>query len=497
MNGVSENRDAVAATGLWRAFARGVRANFLGEVAVQSLRIGGIVILARKLAPANFGLLRVLLIVGAFASLFCESGIPDALIQREELTPEHEATAWWLSLSLVGVTVTILYCSAPLIARLMAMPRLGFAIRLICLPLLLEGTAIVSVARLSRALKFNALALADVAAEFAFVTTACVLLWRGQSVWSLPGGLAARFAAHASVVWMADRRIPFGRPRLAAARDLGRFAVSVLGGRIITIASANADFLLVGRLLGGTALGYYSMAWDLLRFVPDRLHRVVGRVALPTFCKLRDESQELGSAFCGFIEYLARFILPLAAGVALAAPQLLTTIYGRQWLPAATPMRLLAVGLALAGLRMSHPPVYYAKNYPSLDIFLNGGRLILIALGVIATARIGLAAVSMSVGTVEGLIAIVGQYVVCLLVGLRLRDVMMAIAPSLRVTAVCAIATAVGAAIVTAGGLSGPLALLSLAPLPALAFLWLEGGDLKQMILSAFSRTTLPSAGRA
>jgi len=230
---------------LWNAFARGVRDNLVAEVVVQGLRVGGMIVLARQLAPANFGILKVLLIVSMFATLFCESGIPDALIQREDLNPEHEATAWWLSLGLVSATITGLYLVAPYIAALMGMKGLSFAIRLICLPMFLEGTAIVSVARLSRALKFGALATADVLAEIAFLAAAFVLLWRGRPEWSLAGGLAARFAIHACVVWMMDRHVSLRMPRAAAARDLGRFAMSVLGGRVITVASGNADFLLV------------------------------------------------------------------------------------------------------------------------------------------------------------------------------------------------------------------------------------------------------------
>ncbi|HKV55605.1 MAG TPA: oligosaccharide flippase family protein, partial [Candidatus Binataceae bacterium] len=313
-----------AGDSLWHAFARGVRDNMVAEVAVQILRVGGMIGLARELAPADFGLLKILLVVSMFATLFCEFGVPDALIQRKVLTVEHEVTAWWLSLALVSLTIGALYFVAPLIARAMAMPALSFGIRLICVPMFLEGTAIVAVACLSRELKFGSLAIADVIAEVAFLATAFVLLWRGEPQWSLAAGLGARFAVHATAIWMAYRRVPLGMPRISAARDLARFATSVLGGRIVTVASGNADFILVGRLLGGRTLGFYSMAWDLLRFVPDRLHRVAGRVALPAFCKLQDNNAELRRAYLNFIGYIARVVLPIAGCVAIAAPELTT-----------------------------------------------------------------------------------------------------------------------------------------------------------------------------
>jgi O-antigen/teichoic acid export membrane protein len=478
-------------TPLWNAFARGVRDNLVAEVMVQGLRVGGMVLLARELTPANFGLLKVLLIVSMFATLFSESGIPDALIQRKDLTPEHEATAWWLSLGLVSATIATLYVAAPLIAALMAMKGLCFAIRLICLPMFLEGTAIVSVARLSRALRFGALATADVLAEIAFLTAAFTLLWRGRPEWSLAGGLAARFAAHACVVWLMDHRMPLRMPRATAARDLGRFAASVLGGRVVTTASSNADFILVGRLLGSSALGYYGMAWDLLRFVPDRLHRVAGRVALPTFCRLQDYDDELGRAYCSLVNYISRALLPIAGCVALAAPQLITGIYGPQWLPAALPMRLLAFGLALVGLRIGMGAMYYAKSYPSIDIYLNGARLILVVAAVVTTARVGLLGVSASVSTAEVVISVAGQYLVCVLAHLRVREVAASILPGLRVACACFIAAALGKTLAALGGVQGSLTLLFIALPPALVFFWLEGGEISHMAAGAFKPVAL------
>jgi PST family polysaccharide transporter len=478
---------------LWQAFARGVRDNLLGEVAVQVLRIGGMVLLARALAPVNFGLLKILLIVSAFATLFCEFGIPDALIQRNELSHEHETTAWWLTLGLVTATVSILYATAPLIADAMAMKHLAPAIRMVCPALFLDGTAIVSVARLSRALRFSALALADVLAEAGFLVVAFALLWRGQPEWSLPGGLAARFVTHAITIWSIDRRVPIGMPRWFAARDLSRFATSVVTGRVITMASANADFILVGRLLGGTALGFYSMAWDLLRFVPDRLHRIAGRVALPAFCRLQDEPNELANAYLTFTNYVARAVLPIAACVAIAAPEVLTTLYGARWLPAAIPLRLLTVGLALIGLRVATGAVYYSRGYPSIDIFLNGTRLIFVVTAVLATARIGLVGVSGSMSAVEACVSIIGQYAVCLLTGLRLRDVAIAAFPGLRLAFVCGIATALGKGLATWGAFHGPLALVMVAAPAAIVFVWLEGGEVVQMVTTSFRRITLPA----
>jgi O-antigen/teichoic acid export membrane protein len=467
---------------LWSAFASSVRDNLLAEVAVQALRVGGVIVLARALRPEDFGLLKMLVVASIFATLLSEGGVPDALIQRELLRRDHEITAWWATMVLAVVASAGLWIVAPMLAKLMAMPRLRLGLRLICLPLLLQGTATVGSARLRRELRFGALALADVLGEVAFLTAALVLLAKGMAQWSLAGALAARLAARALTIWAADLRIPYGMPRIAAMRELIRFALGACGGQVTTALSANADYLLVGGLLGGQALGFYAMAWDLLRFVPDRLHRVAGRVALPAFCRLQDSDSELGRAYLNFVNYVGRAVLPMLACAALAAPELIGTIYGHQWLPVVAPMRLLTVGLALVGLRIGIGSVFYTKNYPALDIYLNGARLLLLVIVVFAAAPAGLLGVSVGVSVVETIIGFVGQYLVISLVGLTTGDVMSAVVPGARLALWCLLATAAGKLVAMACGLEPPWALLPIALAPTITFFWAQAGDLAEIV---------------
>jgi PST family polysaccharide transporter len=491
--GLRSQADAVQAgqqelgwSSLWNAFARGVRNNMVGELAVQAVRIGGLIFLARTLHPEDFGVLKILIVVGAFGMLLTEAGIPEALIQRSDLRREHEVTAWWSTLAITLALVAVLYLGAPWLAGIMGMKSLTFGARLLCIPLLLQGLAVCPSARLRRELRFGAIALANVLAEIVFLIIALVLLFAGLPRWSLPAALSARFGANALVVLAADARLPLGPPRLQAARDLARFAGTALTGGIIGNGSENIDYLLVGRLLGITALGFYTIAWDLFRFAIDRLHRIAGLVAFPAFCRLEDNDCELASAYSNFVSYIGRAVLPVLGCIAIAAPELLESIYGPKWLPAALPMRVLALGLALVGVRLAIGSVYYAKGYPSFDIYLNGVRFLLIFAAVGLTAPMGLVVVCGAVSIVEVGISIVGQYVVCLLIGMRLREVAAALIPGLSTTAVCAAATLAGKLAGAALNIHAPLVLAFVAVPPAVAFCWLQADEVQGLVRRGF-----------
>lgn len=477
--------------GLWAAFARSVRVNVFAEVFSQGIRVGGFIYLARHLLPADFGILRVLITATLLVGIAASAGIPDAIIQRAELTMDHEATAGWIIFGLSIASAAILFLTAGLIATAMAMPALKAAIALMALPVMIDGSSSMANARLRRQLRFGALARADFLAELAFLAVAVAMIWMGLPRWSLVAALAARLTCHGLMVWYSEPYLPRRAPRKSAARDLFRFSMSVWGGRLLGTLSANADYLLVGRLLGSQILGYYVIAWDLLRFVPDRLYYVAGRVTLPAFSRLQHNNHALAHAYKEFTGYLARLILPMMTCVAVAAPYVVVGLYGNQWLRAAAPLRILAIGLSLAGLRLAIGSIYYTKDHPSFDIYLHGVRLLLIIVAVTLTVRFGLIGVSIAMSAVESVVSIAGQMLAGRLIEMSLLEWLKSCLAGFRLAVSCGFAALIGIAIVTALHVEGVVALAIITTVCFVCFAWFGMSTARDLLQGAVAPEAL------
>jgi O-antigen/teichoic acid export membrane protein len=485
------------------AFARGVRDNVIGEIGLQVVRVGGLVVLARALTPSDFGLFRVLVTVSAIIMVVNDLAAPDTLVQRHELTSVHESSAWWATISVSTLTCGALYLIAPLIAQAMVMPTIANALRLLCIPILLEGASSVPLARLTRRLEFRTLAVAEVLGELAFMGVAIALLAIGLPRWSLVGGLSARMGAHALLLLCAEPYVPQGAPSATALLELRTFASGALGGQILHALSSNADYLLVGRLLGSSALGFYGMAWDLLRFVPDRLYKVAGRVTVPAFCRLQHEPEQLRRAYLSFLGYMSRIIVPPLVCIAIAAPELLRQIYGPQWVAAATPLRILSIGIITIGLRAGMGAIYYAMARPIFDMYLHGLRLALILIAVTVTASSGLLWVCAAVSAVEAACSVIGQSVACRMLSVSFGNVLLALAPGFTVAAACAVATLAARILASNLALDGVPELSLMVALPALVFLLIEARTVREMLGSSLGSVSIqdgladPGKGRA
>ena len=496
MNPVPDESGADMKSASWHspAFARGVRDNVFGEIGLQVVRIGGLVVLARALTASDFGLFRVLVTVSAIMMMVNDLAAPDTLVQRHELTSAHEGAAWWATLSASIVTCSTLYLTAPLIAGAMAMPTIAGPLRLLCIPILLEGASSVPLARLTRRLEFRTLAIAEVVGELAFMGVAIGLLVIGLPRWSLIGGLSARMGAHALLLLCAEPYLPRTGPSRTALRELRSFAGGAFGGQIFHAISCNADYLLVGRTLGSSALGFYGMAWDFLRFVPDRLYKVAGRVTLPAFCRLQREPDQLRRAYLSFLDYMSRLIVPPLVCIAVAAPELLRQIYGEHWAPAATPLRILSIGIITIGLRAGMGTIYYTLERPIFDMYLHALRFVLIVIAVMVTASSGLLWVCAAVSAVESVCSVIGQAVACGMLGVGFGQVSRALAPGFIAAAGCAAATLGGRILADDLGFGGAAKLSLMVALPALAFLLIEARTVREMLGGALGSVTMDAA---
>ena len=473
------------------AFARGVRDNVIGEIALQVVRIGGLVVLARALMPSDFGMFRVLITISAIIMMVNDLAMPDTLVQRHELTSAHESSAWWATIAVSGAICAALYVVAPLIAQLMAMPTIANPLRLLCIPILLEGSVSVPIARLTRRLEFRTLAIAEVVGELAFLGVAIALLILGFPRWSLAAGLSARMGAHAILLWCAEPYIPRVAPSRKALVELRGFASGAFGGQIFHAISCNVDYLLVGRMLGSSALGFYGMAWDLLRFVPDRLYKVAGRVTVPAFCRMQHQLDQLRRAYLSFLGYMGRLIVPPLVCIAVAAPELLRQIYGPQWVAAALPLRILSIGIITIGLRAGMGAIYYALGRPVFDMYLHGLRFALIAIAVLVSASSGLLWVCAAVSTVEAVCSVVGQWAACRMLSASAGEVVSSLIPGFITAAGCAAATVAARVVATNLGVGGLPELSMMVALPALAFLLIEARTVREMLGSALGSVSV------
>jgi O-antigen/teichoic acid export membrane protein len=299
-------------------------------------------ILARILGPEAFGLVASAWIFLAFIDVFLDQGFSTAIIQRHEIEDEHLNTAFWINL-LIGLSLTGLsFASAGLIAHLLKQPQLTEIIHFLSFVFVFSSLSGVQEAILKRKLEFKSLAIRELAAVSVSGIVGITMALRGYGVWSLVWQQLVNALVQVLILWWTSSWRPGLKISLHHFQDLFAFGISMVGIRLIDFLNRRADDFLISYFLGSVALGYYTVAYRLLLILLQLLSGVSSQVLLPSFSRLQLEPEKLRQAFYSVIQLTSIISFPSFIGLSVLAPEFVEILFGKQWLPSAPVMQILA-----------------------------------------------------------------------------------------------------------------------------------------------------------
>ncbi|MBD2722184.1 lipopolysaccharide biosynthesis protein [Hymenobacter armeniacus] len=322
-------------------------------VVMAVLQLGYTGVMARLLAPAAFGLVALAGVVIRFGTYFSQIGLEHALVQKPDMTDEDVRAAFTSAALLGGVCALALAVGAPLARLVFDEPAVVPLVRLMGLGLFFNGLSATALSILRRRMAFRALAIIETTAYvLAYGGLGIAMAWAGWGVWSLVVANLAQGLLVALLAYAVTRhslRLYF---RWAHYRPLLAYGTRITFTSFIEFITSSLDTLLIGRLLGAALLGVYNRASMLITLPLYLLTRSVSRVIFPAFSQVQADRAKLGGVYLGSITLVAAGILPLGAGVAVAAPVLVRAVLGPGWEAAVPVLRILCAAVPLSLITM-------------------------------------------------------------------------------------------------------------------------------------------------
>lgn len=348
-----------AAAGAWSAVDLAAR---------QVVQFGVSIILARLLTPEDFGVIAILIFFSSFSTVFLQSGLSVALIQRQTTTHEEETAFFWLNLSVALIFGILLGVIGGPVARFYETPVLEPLMWVAAGQILLTALAAVHAALLTRSLEFRKLALIGLSSSLvsgAVGVTAALLGW---GIWALAAQMLSGAAVVAIVTWIVCRWRPGLRFRPTALRPLFGFASWVSLGSILDVLYTHGFSLLVGKLYGARDLGLYNRAQSTQLLPSSVLSQIIGRIALPIFSARGSEPEALARGLRMAIGFSMLLNLPIMAGLALLSEEVILVLFGEQWVSCAPILSILALGGMLAPVHLLNLQMILAQGLGQMFI---------------------------------------------------------------------------------------------------------------------------------
>ena len=316
---------------LRRKAVRGAGAAIAGQTSNFVVSMGSVVVLARLLTPADFGIVTMVTTVGLLFRSFGLNGFTELIVQRDELTHSMASNFFWVNLA-IGTLLSLLFAgSGPLLAQFYHNAAVAHVAEWSSLTIWFGCFGWIHLGLLQRAMRFQTTALINFVGQIVLVVASIGLALAGLHYWALVWGTVAQTAAIAIGAWIACRWTP-SLPRRAAGTGQGlKFAMSVYSRFTLNYFTRNTDNLLVGWKFGASALGLYKRAYDLFVLPEQQLMSPMTAVVVSTLSRVNQDRDQFQRYFLRAFTVLALFGMGVGADFALVGQDLIRFLLGPGW----------------------------------------------------------------------------------------------------------------------------------------------------------------------
>lgn len=340
----------------------GIKWSTLSQAGRQGIQLLSTALLAHLLAPEDFGLLGMALVVIGFIGIFKDLGTSAAVIQQTEPTPSLLSSLFWVNAGFGALFAILLFLLAPLAGWFYSEPQVSSLLQALSAGFFISGLGVLHQALLERSIAFKSLAILEIISILAGAIVGIGLALNHAGVWSLVFQSLVTTLVATLLLW----RISLWRPHWLFSwfevRKVMNFSLNLVGFNIFNYFSRNADYLLIGYYLGAQDLGYYTLAYRLLLFPLQNISAVIGRVMYPVLSSLQTDDHRFARFYLKIVGGISVITFPLMMGAFIIAKPLVLFILGERWQPVITLIMILApVGL-IQSVGTSVGVIYQAKN---------------------------------------------------------------------------------------------------------------------------------------
>ncbi len=407
----------------------------------QAVNLSTTIVLARLLPPEDFGKLAMCAVFTGIFIGVSDLGMGTALVQAEDPSPDEFTAAFWLSAALGGASFLAVLAIAPLVGSFYRLPALQRMLGWLAIALIPPSLSVVHLAKLTRNLDFRRIAFAEVLSALCGGGLGVGAAVSGMGVFSLVIQSVGMACCSMIVFWSVCPWRPSLRFKGFARPGLIRFGSRLAGFNVVNYVARNVDYLLIGKFLGPEQLGYYTLAYRLMLFPLQNISAVLGRAVVPAFSQRQHDDQKLRDAFIRLIRYVALVSFPVMCGIAVAAPEFITVIFGVSWSPAVPLVRILAfVGMAQS-LGTNAGSLYIAKG--RTDVMFRWGIIatLVITASIGWSVQWGIREVALAYAFANLLLFYPGLAVPYSLVGGSFSTIVRSLQPILIISVLSAVAT--------------------------------------------------------
>lgn len=301
------------------------------------------VVLARILAPSDYGTITLVTVFTTILQVFVDSGLGTALVQKKDADDLDFSSVFYFNCALCLVLYLGMFAAAPLIAKFYENTELVPIIRVISLTVVVSGLKNVQQAYVSRNMQFKRFFYSSIGGVVFSAVLGIALAKAGCGVWALVAQQLSNVAINTAILWITVKWRPkkmFSRERL---KGLLSFGWKLLVSALLDTGYSNLRNLIIGKMYSTADLAYYDQGDKFPKVIVTNINTSIDSVLLPSMSSEQDDRERVKNMTRRAIKTSTYIMAPLMMGLAFCAEPVVTLVLTEKWLPCVPFLRIFCI----------------------------------------------------------------------------------------------------------------------------------------------------------
>lgn len=341
---------------------------FSERIGAQCVNLIVSIILARILAPSEYGIIALTTVFITISNVFVESGMPSALIQKKDADELDFSTVFYFNIFMSIFMYIILYCSSPLIAHFYKQEQLINVLRVLGLVIIIAGLKSVQNAYVAKKMIFKKFFICTLLGTIFSAILGIIMAYNNYGVWALVTQQLANTMIDTIMLWIFVKWRPKLQFSFKRLKKLFDFAWKLLVSGLIETIYSQLNGLVIGKVYTSKSLAYYNKANQIPSLVMNNVNNSISSVMFSVMSNEQDDIKSIKKILKKSIILSSFILMPLLVGLAAIAKTLIIVLLTEKWIFSVRYMQILCFAYALYPIHINNLEVLKALGRS--DLFL-------------------------------------------------------------------------------------------------------------------------------
>ena len=414
---------------------------FAERISSQMVSFVVSIVLARILAPSDYGAIAMVMIFVTLANVFVDGGFSSALIQKKNADKLDFSTVFYFSVFFSIILYAVLYIAAPYISRFYGegYEILTPVLRVIGLQVIVYGANAVQQAYVSRKMMFKKFFWSTLIGTIVSAAVGLIMAYSGYGIWALVGQQLTSAITNTVVLYMVTRKLPGLMFSFQRLKGLFGYGVKILGASLLVSLFLDLRSLIIGKIYSAKDLAFFDRGRQFPNLIVTNINSSVGAVLFPKMSQEQDNKERIKQTCRNSIRFSLFVMMPLMLGLAACAEPFIRLLLTDKWIECVRFLQIFCVIYMFYPMHTANMQAIKALGHSGTFLKLELLKKSLELIGLLLVMNISVTAIAINMAVLTTLFTFVNAYPNVKLLNYTFKEQMNDILPPIAMSVLMAV----------------------------------------------------------